>query len=225
MVVDLADIEERSPTAFEQADDARPPAAGIPVVSRGVGGRATADDVARRPLADDAPEPPDCETLDAAAAAEAAGIDVDVTDLDGSADVSLPGFWTKSCSYGNGAMSLSTLSFNASRTPSSSTPTTSTSAGGVVLDVALGALPESSLVIQTGVADRHQRQCAEHGRTGGDRAADGPGRRVRGARSRSRCRSPATTSIPRPWSPPPKRCSPRPPASANRQRPMATTTA
>ncbi len=60
----------------------------------------------------EAPEPPDCEVLDAAAAAEAAGIDVDVTDLDGSADVSLPGFWTKSCSYGNGAMSLSTLSFN-----------------------------------------------------------------------------------------------------------------
>ena len=60
----------------------------------------------------EAPEPPDCEVLDAAAAAAAAGIDVDVTDLDGSADVSLPGFWTKSCSYGNGAMSLSTLSFN-----------------------------------------------------------------------------------------------------------------
>ena len=100
----------------------------------------------------DAPEPPDCETLDAAAAADAAGIDVDVTDLDGSADVSLPGFWTKSCSYGNGAMTISTLSFTALEDGRSFYADNLDVAGGVVLDVDVGSLPESSLVIQTGGA-------------------------------------------------------------------------
>jgi hypothetical protein len=100
----------------------------------------------------DAPEPPECETLDAAAAAEAAGIDVDVDDLDGSADVNLPGFWTKSCSYGNGAMSLSTLGFNDIEDAQQFYADNLDVASGVVLDVAVGALPESSLVIQTGVA-------------------------------------------------------------------------
>ena len=99
----------------------------------------------------EAPEPPACEDLDAGAAAAAAGIDVDVTDLDGSADVSLPGFWTKSCSYGNGAMSLSTLSFNTVEDAERFYSDSLTNTGGVVLDVDLGSLPESSLVIQTGV--------------------------------------------------------------------------
>ena len=100
----------------------------------------------------EAPEPPDCEVLDASAAAEAAGSDVDVTDLDGSADVSLPGFWTKSCSYGNGAMSLSTLSFNTVEDAERFYTDNLQRSDGVVLDVDLGSLPESSLVIQTGVA-------------------------------------------------------------------------
>lgn len=100
----------------------------------------------------DAPEPPECEELDAAAAAEAAGIDVDVTDLDGAADVNLPGFWTKSCSYGNGAMTLSTMSFTSIETAQQFYNDNLDVAAGVVLDVAVGALPESSLVIQTGVA-------------------------------------------------------------------------
>ncbi len=100
----------------------------------------------------DAPEPPECEELDAAAAAEAAGIDVDSTDLDGSADVNLPGFWTKSCSYGNGAMTVSTLSFTAIEDAQQFYADNLDVAAGVVLDVAVGALPESSIVIQTGVA-------------------------------------------------------------------------
>ena len=100
----------------------------------------------------EAPEPPDCEVLDAGAAAEAAGIDVDVTDLDGSADVSLPGFWTKSCSYGNGAMSLSTISFNTVEDAERFYSDNLQRSDGVVLDVDLGSLPDSSLVIQTGVA-------------------------------------------------------------------------
>ena len=100
----------------------------------------------------EAPEPPDCEVLDAEAAAAAAGIDVDVTDLDGSADVSLPGFWTKSCSYGNGAMSLSTLSFNTVEDAERFYANNLELSAGVVLDVAVGSLPDSSLVIQTGVS-------------------------------------------------------------------------
>jgi hypothetical protein len=100
----------------------------------------------------DVAEPAECESLDAAAAAEAAGVDIDVTDLDGSADVNLPGLWTKSCSYGNGAMSLSTLSFEAVEDAQRFYADNLDAAAGVVLDVALGTLPESSLVIQTGVA-------------------------------------------------------------------------
>jgi hypothetical protein len=95
-------------------------------------------------------EPADCELLDAAAAAEAAGVDVDVSDLDGSADFNLPGLWTKSCSYGNGAMSLSTLSFTTIEDAQRFYTDNLDAADGVVLDVALGSLPASSLVIQTG---------------------------------------------------------------------------
>jgi hypothetical protein len=97
-------------------------------------------------------EPTDCESLDAAAAADAAGVEVDVSDLDGSADVNLPGLWTKSCSYGNGAMSLSTLSFAAVEDAEQFYADNLDAADGVVLDVALGSLPASSLVIRTGVA-------------------------------------------------------------------------
>ena len=129
-----------------------------------------------------AAEPPDCETLDAAAAAEAAGIDVDVTDLDGTADVNLPGFWTKSCSYGNGAMSLSTLSFIAIEDAQRFYDQNLDAVGGVVLDVAVGELPDSSLVIQTGGATTTTASTPpssdERGRRG---SADGSGHRVRGA--------------------------------------------
>jgi hypothetical protein len=97
-------------------------------------------------------EPADCESLDAAAAADAAGIDVDVSDLDGSADVNLPGLWTRSCSYGNGAMSLSTLSFAAVEDAQRFYADNLDAADGVVVDVDLGSLPASSLVIQTGSA-------------------------------------------------------------------------
>lgn len=100
----------------------------------------------------EAPEPPECETLDAAAATEAAGIDVDVDDLDGSADVNLPGFWTKSCSYGNGAMSLSTLGFSDIEDVQRFYADNLEVTDGIVLDVAVGSLPESSLVIQTGAS-------------------------------------------------------------------------
>ncbi len=60
----------------------------------------------------DAPEPPECDVLDAAVVVESADIEVDITDTDGQGDISLPGYWQKSCSYGNGALTLSTISFN-----------------------------------------------------------------------------------------------------------------
>ena len=92
----------------------------------------------------DAPEPQECEILDAAAAATAAGVDVDVADADGSGDFSLPGFWTKSCSYGNGAMSLSTISFNS--IDQGIAFFADNIGDGEFLDVDLGGLPPTSLV-------------------------------------------------------------------------------
>lgn len=99
----------------------------------------------------DAPEPPECDVLDveaAGAAAAAAGVDVDVTDSDGGADVSLPGFWTKSCSYGNGALTLSTISFNDMAEVAASYVDTAIDNGGAVLDVEVGSLPESTIVTE-----------------------------------------------------------------------------
>jgi hypothetical protein len=151
----LADIDLSDPDAFEQAVAA--------IDTRG-------SDVARQEVEAwaefncgwtssldvevvQAPEPADCEVLDAAAAAEAAGSDVDVDDFDGSSDVNLPGFWTKSCSYGNGAMSLSTLSFNSIEDAEQFYANNLVVADGGELLVDFGTLPDSSMAIRTGVAD------------------------------------------------------------------------
>jgi hypothetical protein len=92
----------------------------------------------------EAPEPPDCEVLDAAVAAAAAGLDVDVADSDGSGGFNLSSYWTKSCSYGNGAMSLSTISFTSIE---QATEFFVDNIGdGEFLDVDLGSLPASTLV-------------------------------------------------------------------------------
>jgi hypothetical protein len=115
----------------------------------------------------DAPEPPDCEILDAAAAADAAGLEVDVSDLDGSFDFSLPGFWTKSCSYGNGTMSLSTLSFNSLEQVQQFYEDNLENAGAVfVADVDLRSLPASTIVTQVAAGD--------DGTIPGDSAPDSP---------------------------------------------------
>jgi hypothetical protein len=101
----------------------------------------------------DAEEAADCEILDAAAGAAAAGVDIDVTDLDGTADATLPGFSTKSCSYGNGVMSVSSLSYNSLDDISSFFVDNVVDADGnpgEVLDVDLGDLPSSSLVTRAG---------------------------------------------------------------------------
>jgi hypothetical protein len=154
IVATLADIDPSDADAFEQAvtaidtgssETARQEVQAWAAFNCGWTSAVSAEQI-------EAPEPPDCEVLDAAAAAEAAGIDIDVDDLDGSADISLPGFWTKSCSYGNGAMSLSTFSFNTVEDAQRFYADNLTNTDGVVLDVDLGSLPESSLVIQTGVA-------------------------------------------------------------------------
>ena len=183
IVAALADVDPSDPDAFEQAvnaidsrssETARQEVQAWAEFNCGWTSALVAEQI-------EAPEPPECEVLDAGAAAEAAGIDVDVTDLDGSADVSLPGFWTKSCSYGNGAMSLSTLSFNTVEDAQRFYADNLELSDGVVLDVDLGSLPESSLVIQTGVTHGHQHQHPGDGRTrrGGD--THGPGQRVRSA--------------------------------------------
>ena len=60
----------------------------------------------------DAAEPPDpCTFVDPAIAATAAGLDVDVTDSDGSGDIDLGSYHTKSCSYANGQLVVSTFTF------------------------------------------------------------------------------------------------------------------
>jgi hypothetical protein len=106
-----------------------------------------AADAGDDPIAD-APEPPECDVLDPSVAAAAAGLDVDVTDSDGGGDINLPGFATKSCSYGNGALTLSTLSFNDLDTLHHDFVANAEGAGGTVLDVPLTGLPASSLVTE-----------------------------------------------------------------------------
>lgn len=57
-------------------------------------------------------EPPDaCEFVDPQLVADAAGLPVDVADQDGGADVDLGVYATKGCSYGNGSMSISTITY------------------------------------------------------------------------------------------------------------------
>lgn len=98
----------------------------------------------------DAPEPPSCDVLDAAAAAEAAGVDADVSDTDGSFDISLPGFWTKACSYGNGAISLATLSFNSLEEVQQFYEENLVTANAMIVEgVDLGTLPESTVITQS----------------------------------------------------------------------------
>lgn len=97
----------------------------------------------------DAPEPPECDVLDAAVVVEFADIEVDITDTDGQGDISLPGYWQKSCSYGNGTLTLSTISFNdveAATQFFADNLVDPEGNPGEFLDVDLGGLPQSTLV-------------------------------------------------------------------------------
>jgi hypothetical protein len=101
-------------------------------------------------LVTDAAEPPDpCTFVDPTVAATAAGLDVDVADGDGSGDIDLGSYHTRSCSYANGQLVISTFTFatgidalradfvrNAERN------------GGEVLVADLGGLPSSTLIAE-----------------------------------------------------------------------------
>lgn len=92
--------------------------------------------------------PPLCDTLDAAAAAAGAGSAVDVAEADGSAAFSLPGFAIESCSYGNGAMTLSTLTFPSLEDAVAVWSDLVTQSRATLVDVPLGELPASTVVTQ-----------------------------------------------------------------------------
>ena len=97
----------------------------------------------------DAPEPPECDVLDPAVVVEFAGIEVDIADSDGQGDISLPGYWQKSCSYGNGALTLSTISFNdldATTLFFADNLVDSEGNPGESIDIDLGGLPASTIV-------------------------------------------------------------------------------
>jgi len=71
------------------------------------------------------------------------------TDTDGQGDISLPGYWQKSCSYGNGTLTLSTISFNdleAATQFFADNLVDPEGNPGEFIDVDLGGLPESTLV-------------------------------------------------------------------------------
>jgi hypothetical protein len=95
-------------------------------------------------------EPPDpCTFFDPQLAADAAGVDVDVSDQDGESDVNLGAFATRSCSFANGQMALSTITFTGDVDDvRAEFVDNAESNDGTVLDVDLGNLPESTLVTE-----------------------------------------------------------------------------
>jgi hypothetical protein len=99
------------------------------------------------------PEPADCALLDPVVAVEAAGADIDAADADGVFDGGGPAFRTRACSYGDGAMYLTTVSFNDIDAASEMMIGMATTVGGgEVVDVDVGALPESTVVVRFGNA-------------------------------------------------------------------------
>jgi hypothetical protein len=101
-------------------------------------------------LANEAAEPPDpCTFVDPAIAATAAGMDVEVTDGDGSGDIDLGSYHTKSCSYANGQLIISTFEF-ATGIDSLRGDFVSNAEdnGGEVLVADLGGLPSSTLIAE-----------------------------------------------------------------------------
>lgn len=92
-------------------------------------------------------DPPSCDVIDATIAAEAAGLTVDVSDTDGRATVGLPGYSTSSCSYGNGAMTISTISYNTVDQAIRFFEDNMTD--GEFLDTPLGTLPADTTLVTT----------------------------------------------------------------------------
>lgn len=99
------------------------------------------------------PAPADCGLLDPVVAVEAAGVDLDPADADGVFEGGGPVFRTMACSYGDGAMYLTTVSFDDIAAASDMMVAMATTAGGgEVVDVDIGALPESTVVVRFGHA-------------------------------------------------------------------------
>lgn len=98
-----------------------------------------------------AAEPPDaCEFVDPQLVADAAGLPVDVADEDGGADVDLGIYATKACSYGNGSMSISTITYggDVAEVAQSFVDSAEDNGGRVVTDADLGGLPASTVLTE-----------------------------------------------------------------------------
>jgi hypothetical protein len=96
-----------------------------------------------------ATDPPDaCTFVDAQVAVDAAGLDVDVADQDGGGTFNLGVYATDGCSYGNGSLSISTMTFggDAAEVAESYVDGAEDNGGSVVEGVALGSLPPSTLI-------------------------------------------------------------------------------
>jgi hypothetical protein len=97
------------------------------------------------------PEPPDaCAFVDPQVVATAAGIEVNVADEDGGADVDLGIYATKGCSYGNGSMSISTITYagGLDEVVQSFADSAEDNGGRVVTDADLGSLPASTVLTE-----------------------------------------------------------------------------
>jgi hypothetical protein len=96
-----------------------------------------------------AADPPDaCTFVDAQIAAGAAGMAVDVADQDGGGTFNLGVYATDGCSYGNGSLTISTITFggDAAEVAESYVDSAEDNGGSVVEGVALGSLPPSTVM-------------------------------------------------------------------------------
>lgn len=96
-------------------------------------------------------EPPDaCEFVDPQIVADAAGIEVNVADEDGGADIDLGVYATKGCSYGNGSLSISTITYagGLDQVAQSFVDSAEDNGGRVVGGADLGGLPDSTLLTE-----------------------------------------------------------------------------
>lgn len=99
----------------------------------------------------EAATPPDaCEFVDAQIVADAAGVSVDVTDQDGGGTFNLGVYATDGCSYANGAMSISTITYTTEVAEVAQTYLDSAedNGGSVVTGVDLGGLPSSTVITE-----------------------------------------------------------------------------
>lgn len=97
----------------------------------------------------EADDPPDaCTFVDPQIAADAAGMAVDVADQDGGGTFNLGIYATDGCSYGNGALSISTITLGSdvADVADGFVDSAEDNGGSVVTGVALGSLPSSTLI-------------------------------------------------------------------------------